>query len=287
MTDSEHIVLANCTVRHRWQGTPAGIQIIRDLEFKRAGEKPLRMDIWMPEAPAAPVPVILWICGGGWRGMHRRGVATVAAWLCAHGFALAGVDYRVSGEARFPACIEDLKAAVRWLRAHAGVHTLDPDRIGVWGDSAGGHLAELLGVTAGVKELQREGPHLDQSSAVAAVCAFYPPADLRTMAQTDFVQELIGWPLQDNFRAVWDLASPITHVRPGLPPHLLVHGTADEIVPFEQSTRYAAALRQAGVPCTLVELTGVKHDGAAVYGAEEVKTLVAAFFKRHLGKPRG
>lgn len=155
-----------------WLGVPEGVKHIRDIEFQKLPTRSLLLDIFMPEDPPAAVPVILWISGGGWRGMTKDGAEQVAAWICAKGFAVVGLQYRVSSEARFPAQIQDCKAALRWVRAEGGKYRLDGARVGVWGDSAGGHLAALLGVSAGVSELEEA---TGQSTAVSAVCAFNPP----------------------------------------------------------------------------------------------------------------
>ena len=269
------------TVETRHQGIPPGIQWMRDLVYKHVGARDLKLDIWLPEARPAPVPAIVWICGGGWRAMNRLGVYTVSGWLAGDGYAIVGVEYRCSGEAIFPACIDDLKAAVRYLRANAAVCGIDPDRIGVWGDSAGGHLAELLGVSSGCDALEREGGDRGQSSAVSPVCAFYPPADLAAMDELEIVRQVMGGSAAELPEA-YRLASPIHHVGPGSPPHLIAHGTDDEIVPFEQSTQYVAALEGAGVEVTMVELPGVRHDGHVLYGCLQLKEQVREFFRRHL-----
>ncbi len=268
-------------IRHRWHGVPAGVERLHDVPFKQVGERTLLLDLYRPEPIDRPVPIIMWISGGGWQGIDRRGAEKVAAWLCGHGFAMAGIEYRVESDAPFPAQIEDSKAAVRWVRAHGAEYGFDPARIGAWGDSAGGHLVELLGVGANVKELETEAPHLDQSSAVQAVCAFYPPSDMRPYGRGETHAGLFKG--SDEERERWmALASPIDHVHGGAPPHLLVHGDADQLVPIEHSQRFFEACRKHGVACTLAAMRGVGHDGRTLYGAEEVKQLVLSFFKRHL-----
>jgi acetyl esterase/lipase len=278
-----HWVIESACAPHRNQGVPPGIARIRDVEFRRIGDRPLRLEVWRPEDPEQVVPAILWICGGGWRNMDPRGAHTVSAWLAGEGYAIIGVEYRCSGEAVFPACIEDIQAGLDHVRAHAGQLGIDPERIGVWGDSAGGHLAALLGVTADWDQRDQAGPLQDVRPSVRAVCAFYPPVDLAAMAELDLVQELIGGSLQQRPEA-YRLASPICHVGPDSPPHLLAHGTADEIVPFDQSVRYAAALRQAGVEVSLVELPGIGHDGRTLHGCGQLKRIVSRFFARHLSR---
>lgn len=279
--DREPFVIESPTVRYTWQGVPAGVQIIRDQVFKTIGDRELILDVYMPELVDEPLPAIVWISGGGWKQMGRFGPQRISAWLAAHGYAIIGFEYRVSGEAIFPACIEDCKAAVRWVRANAAEHMLDPDRVGCWGDSAGGHLAALLANTPDVDELQREGPNLQYSTHVSAAVAIFPPCDLRNMVTArDSVVALMGGPIEQR-RDAYELASPAAHVRRDCPPHLLIHGTADEIVPYQQSVDYHARLLDAGVESTLVQVPGVGHDGR-VHGNEEAKAIIRAFFDRHL-----
>ena len=253
------------TIQTRWQGVPPGVKIVRDIEFKVAGQRRLLLDIYLPEAPKQPVPVVVWFCGGGWRGMSRFGPPVVSAWLAGHGFAVIGADYRVSGEAKFPAAVEDCCDVVRWVRRHGKKHGLDPKRVGTWGDSAGGHLAAIVGL----------------KMKVQAVAAFCPPTDLALMADKVFVPEFIGGTPAEKLRK-YAAASPVTHVRRGAPPHLIVHGTEDKTVPFEQATRYAALLDDVGADVTLVRFPGVGHDSATLYSALQMKRIVARFFSRYL-----
>ena len=276
------ITISKPTIHTRWQGIPAGIQVIRSIEFKRIGKRRLLLDIYMPEAPgkaepqavplrsgtpsrSAAVPVVVWFCGGGWRGMSRFGPPVVSAWLAGHGFAVIGADYRVSGEAKFPAAVDDCCDVVRWVRRHGKKHQLDPRRIGTWGDSAGGHLAALVGL----------------KTKVQAVAAYCPPTDLALMVDKVFVPEFIGGTPAEKPRA-YAAASPVTHVRRGAPSHLIAHGTEDKTVPFEQATRYAARLDAVGTEVTLVRFPGVGHDSATLYSALQMKRIVAQFFCRHL-----
>jgi acetyl esterase/lipase len=266
------------TVHHRWQGVPPGVEHLHDVPYKTVAGRTLRLELWKPEDPPDAVPTIVWLSGGAWRNINRHGPETVSAWLCELGFAVASVEYRVNSEAKFPAQIEDVKAAVRWVRAHGGEHGLAPHPVGAWGDSAGGHLAELLGSASDVKELETEGPDLDASSAVDAVCALFPPCDMRPLADR-FADLFPDPPEKDRWVP---LASPLDHVGPHAPPHLLVHGREDKLIAVDHSLRFQDALHAAGVECTLALLPGVGHDGRTLYGAEEVKSLVAAFFQRHL-----
>jgi len=145
------------------QITDAEIQ--RDLVYKRIDGRALGLDLYSPSKPAGPLPVIIWLHGGGWSRGRKEGHSP-AVTLVDDGYAVASVDYRLTGIAPFPAQIEVCKAAVRWLRANASKYNLDPDRIGVWGFSAGAHLAALLGTSGGVKELEGDGDNVSYSSRV-------------------------------------------------------------------------------------------------------------------------
>jgi acetyl esterase/lipase len=183
------------------------------------------------------------------------------------GVAVASVDYRLSGEATWPTQLHDAKAAVRWLRARAGELGIDPARIGAWGESAGGHLAALLGLTGDDAALEGEVGVTGPSSRVSAVAAWYAPTDLVRFADdagADAMDpatreaQLLGAPAP----TVPDLAaqaSPLTHVSPGAPPFLLLHGEADRFIPFVQSVRLHTALVEAGAEAEIVLYEDADH----------------------------
>jgi len=116
-----------------------------DLVYKQAAGQPLKLDLYLPAHARTPMPIVVWVTGGGWAHAGKGECERLAAWLTGYGFAVAGIEYRVSSQAPFPAQIQDCKAAIRWLRAHAAEYGLDRRNVGAWGDSAGGHLVELLG----------------------------------------------------------------------------------------------------------------------------------------------
>jgi acetyl esterase/lipase len=240
------------------------------------GYRPLQMDVWVPAA-ATRSPLVVWIHGGAWMGGDRRHLpetlrpdqlfeACVAA-----GLAVATIDYRHALEAPFPAQLHDAKAAVRYLRAHADVLGVDATRIGVAGESAGGHLAALLALTAHRGDLEGSQGVTGASSAVGVAVDWYGVADLSTMPRTtapphiaDKLPPEFATPPEDFLLRGADAAtradaSPITHVTPQAPPFLLVHGTADWLVPFAQSELLAAALREAGVTVQLETVDGAGH----------------------------
>src|SRR5262249_24089734 len=145
------------------------------------GHERQKLDLYLPDKADGPLPVVVWVHGGAWRQGSKNGCPGV--YLAARGFAVASVGCRLSHDAVFPAQIEDCKAAVRWLRANAKKYTLDPDHVGAWGASAGGHLVALLGTTGGMKDLEGKDGDLDQSSKVQCVVDWFGPTDLRDLPE--------------------------------------------------------------------------------------------------------
>lgn len=275
---------------------PPGVQLVQDVEFGAGGKRPLLMNILKPSRPTgAPMPVVVFIHGGAWRaGTHR---VFQTAFLAAGGYFTASIEYRPSSEALFPAQIEDCKCAIRFLRAHAEEYGIDPDRIGAWGSSAGGHLAALLGTTAGEPKLEGTGGWPEQPSRIQAVCDWFGPADLATLPDEDDPLsspqgQLLGDAPQD-VPELAKLASPISHISPDDPPFLIVHGENDFVVPMAQSELLHRALTEAGVESTLIRVTDAGHglnptsrDAQPQPTRAEVDQKVLEFFDRHL-RPTG
>ena len=282
--------------RRPQQWTPRhveGLILLNDVVFGKGGERDLKMNIAYPEKPAkTPMPVIVWVHGGGWRnGSYKGGIRKLLPYA-RRGYFCASIEYRLSGEAIFPAQIEDCKCAIRYVRAHAEKYSIDPDRIGVWGSSAGGHLVAMLGVSGDVKELEGTGGWPQSSSRVQAVCNWYGPSDLISMIdqpsrigrRTDRCPEakLIGGAILEN-KDKARAASPATYVTKDDPPFLIMHGTKDPVVPYPQSTILRDALKKVGVPVELVTLEGAGH-GDREFMALDIQTKVGAFFEKHLRK---
>jgi acetyl esterase/lipase len=266
---------------------PETIEVLRDVQYGTGGGRPLKLHILRPkEKPGTPMPVIVWIHGGGWRGGHRDSGLIRLAGFAERGYLGATIEYRLSGEATFPAQIEDCKCAIRFLRAKAKDYHLDPERIGVWGSSAGGHLVALLGTSGHVKELEGKGGWENFSSKVQAVCDFCGPTDfVKIVADSDRAKEAVnrllgGPPSEKKDLAV--LASPLTHVTRDLPRFLVVHGDQDRVVPMDQSELLCEALKKAGGRVKLHVAKGQGHG----LGGEELMTAVRSFFDRELKSKR-
>jgi acetyl esterase/lipase len=265
---------------------PEGVKILRDLPYIENGHERNRLDLYLPEKSKDRLPVIVWIHGGAWMGGNKDFCPAVP--YVAKGYAVASINYRLSQHAVFPAQIEDCKAAIRWLRANAAKYHLDPDHIGVWGASAGGHLVALLGTADGVKDWDTHGGNADQSSRVQCVVDWFGPTELSGMRDEGDkpgspVALLIGGPATENKKKARK-ASPLTYVDKDSAPFLIMHGDKDNIVPLKQSELLTDALKKAGVEVTLEVVKGNGHGGPG-FNAPERQKMIETFFDKHLRKP--
>lgn len=269
---------------------PSGVMAFRDLEYAQVGGKRLLLDLYVPEQADGPTPLIVWIHGGGWQSGNKDQWRPAAP-LIAQGYAVASLDYRLSGEAVFPAQIEDCKAAIRWLKANGKKYNLAIDRVAVWGSSAGGHLAALVGTSGDVKDLEGTvGGNLDQSSRVQAVVDYYGPTDLQAFVATPRYEghanasspesKLLGGAVKEVPDKA-KRANPITYVDAQDPPYFIVHGADDPVVPPNQSELLHAALKKAGAVSTLTILPGAGHGGPG-FAQPELATKVGEFLNKHL-----
>jgi acetyl esterase/lipase len=235
-------------------------QIIRDVEYGHGGGLPLYLDIYSPQKSVMkPMPAVVFIHGGGWQSgdKYPSQVQSIAQ----HGFFALSINYRLSGVATFPAAVEDCKCAVRWLRANATKYNVDPNRIGVWGGSAGGHLALMVACTDGTNRLEGNGGWETYSSRVQAVCSYYGPTDLAHMQDggdaTAPARFIGGSPLHKP--EAYKMASPVTYVTPDDPPLLMVHGESDRVVPYAQSVIMHEAYHKLGLKVELVKVLNAGH----------------------------
>ncbi|MGO4146446.1 alpha/beta hydrolase fold domain-containing protein [Paenarthrobacter sp. YAF11_1] len=270
-------------------GTPQEVSehslVHRELNYAIAvGFRRLSMDVWLPRKTGdGPVPLVVWIHGGAFQLGDRRELPptftpdSVFRLLNEAGIACATVDYRHALEAPFPAQLHDIKAAVRYLRQYADVFGIDAEMIGAWGESAGGHLAALLGLTGSRDDLEGGLGAQGQSSSVTAVVDFYGISSLTHVQRRQGVEEFLNGPLVAAVPegasldpgtmlvggtadpGLLDAASPLGYVTDEAPPFLLVHGDSDGLVPHSQSELLAGALERAGVHHDLVTVEGADH----------------------------
>ncbi len=258
------------------------VEVLRDLVYSHAGGKPRLADLYLPSLPHGRAPVIIWLHGGGFRFGDRNLAPDLSQFLAARGFAMVSFDYRLSEEAIFPAAVEDTKTVVRWVRSIATEHGFDAERIGLWGSSAGAHLAACAALS---EEQQFAGDeHSNFSSKVQAVLDGYGPIDfgridedrlppdakpvdvesvsvpdlLPAGHQDSFESRFLGAPVGSSGEAV-ALANPANYVHRGAPPFLILHGLYDHLMPWQQSQILFNALQDAGNDATLLVLQRMGH----------------------------
>lgn len=265
-------------------------RVDRDVTYCTADGVALKMDIYYPTNAQGSVPAAMYVHGGGWTsGDKRSGAGAVdIPELTARGYLVVAINYRLAPRYKFPAQIEDVKCAVRFLRANAERYGINPDKIGAWGGSAGGHLVSLLGVTDASAGFEGSGGYPEQSSRVQAVVDMFGPTDLTALFSRGGLQTLqqvfgITDPTSDIVRR----ASPVTWVSSDDPPFLILHGERDDVVPVSQSQIFYERLVAAGVPATLVIVRNAGHGFTPVGGSirptrEELTRMMADFFDRHL-----
>ncbi len=264
-----------------------------NLIYVNTGTHQLCLDLFLPDEQG-PFPLIIWIHGGAFRAGSKENPR--AKRMVQRGYALASINYRLSQAATFPAQIHDCKAAVRWLRAHAGAYDLDAKRFGVWGGSAGGYLAAMLGVTYNIVELEGGLGNDDVSSRVQAVCDWFGPSDFLRMNDVPGVMDhnapdspesqLIGATIQEHPELVAK-ANPITYIEQqdvcDIPPFLIMHGGDDLTVIPNQSELLHDALVKAGADITLVILGGLGHGFPGDHNRwDEIWSYVDTFFDKYL-----
>jgi acetyl esterase/lipase len=261
---------------------------LKDIPYVKNGTERQRLDLFLPaNATASSRPLVVWVHGGGWQAGSKADCP--ARWLVTRGYAVASIGYRLSQTAKFPAQIEDCKAAIRWLRAHAKEYGIDASHVGAWGASAGGHLVSLLGTTGG-KGAFDEGENLDQSSAVNCVVDWFGPTDFLHYGDPAWTQldtpesavsQLIGGTVSSHQEQA-KLASPVTYVDAKSAPFLIMQGDKDGLVPLQQSELLNTALSKAGVPSTLKVIGGAGHGGKQFFSIDNI-AAIATFFDRYLG----
>jgi pectinesterase len=264
------------------QNCVSKIGIRRDLEYGRGGGESLRLDACVPDGPG-PFPAVILVHGGGWSsGDKTSGVDPLFAPFSRNGVAWFSINYRLAPQHRYPAAVEDIETAIRWVKSHAVEFKVDPARLGLLGESAGGHLVTMVVVRA------------KDDTRVAAAIPFYAPVDLESDTERRgglslSLRALFGrsYEVDDAAAQLLREASPLNYVGAGLPPFLLVHGTADMSVPYSQSVRLQAKLRAAGVSCDLITIDDGVH-GMARWEATDptYKDKVTDWIVEKLSRPR-
>ena len=278
---------------------PDDVELIKDIAYSQDGNVKHKLDILRLKAPSKePMPVIVWIHGGGFRGGSKTSGYSRLLRFFQRGYLGVSIDYRFSTEAIFPAQLEDCKCAIRFLRAKAKDYNLDPDHIGVWGGSAGGNLVAMLGTTGGVKEFEGKGGWEDQSSRVQAVVDYFGMTDFMAIEELvkkgtatarfmlhdgkDSASGLLGgkfWENPDLARK----ASPTTYASKDDPPFYIFHGDLDPLTNYSQGELLNERLRKAGVDSHFYLVKGGKHGWPP---RADVDDKVDAFFDKHLKKAK-
>jgi acetyl esterase/lipase len=266
---------------------PDGVAFEPDIVYTKPGGEAVQLDLARPKSGDGPFPAVICIHGGGFRAGDRYGYDPLCLRLAEKGYVAVTIEYRLAPKHPFPAAIHDVKAAVRWVRANAKKYHINPDRIGVMGGSAGGHLAQFLGVTGGVKEFEGDGGNADQSSAVTCVVNFFGPSDFtksygKSVDAAEVLPLWLGGNLDKEHRK-HILASPLYWVTPHAAPTLCIHGTKDNYVAHEQSVWLIDKLKAADVEAELLTLEGAGH-GFKDKDAETADKAMFAFFEKHLKK---
>lgn len=262
------------------------IIVENDIEYSNPDNQHLLLNMARPKG-SGPYPAVVCIHGGGFRAGTRQVYDGIIKKLAENGFVGVTVTYRLAPKYQFPAAVNDVKAAVRWIRANAAKYHIDPERIGATGGSAGGHLAQFLGVTSDQKEFEGDGGNLDQSSRVACVVNFYGPSDFtRSYGKSVDVTEVLPLFLGGNLEQARErhiVASPLYWVTPNAAPTLCIHGTKDDYVAFEQAGWIVDRLKAAGVEAKLLPMEGAGH-GFHGETAAKADAAMLDFFESHLKK---
>jgi len=263
---------------------PDNVKEILDIEYGTGGERKLQLDMYLPKGRKKATPAIIFIHGGAWKSGKRSDMKFYCVKFAEKGYVTATVTYRLTGQASFPAAVHDVKCAIRWLRANAAKYHVDPERIVVSGNSAGGHLSMMIGYSDN-QSLEGSGGNNDVSSRVCAVVNFYGPTDLTTdfAKKQGVVKEFIGGKTFDEAPDAYKLASPIFHLTEDDPPTLIFHGTIDNTVPIAQADKLADKLKELRIDYVYEKYDGWPHvmdlaeavNRRCVYQMEQ-------FFKKHI-----
>src|ERR1043165_992913 len=276
------LLLALVAASPAFTGGDVKIKTEKNIVYGKGDDVDLQLDLAMPSTGDGPFPTVICVHGGGWQQGNRTQLAKLTEALAKENFVAATISYRFAPKYKFPAQIEDCKAAVRFLRANAAKYKIDPDRIGAVGFSAGGHLVCLLGAADEKAGLEGKGGNPKQSSRVQAVVSFFGPTDLTCKDWDATVEKIFLIPFlggkYDAKKELYHQCSPITYCNKNCPPFLFFHGTKDPLVGIDHSEKMVKALKNVDVPAELVTMTGEGHGWG---GEKAAKTQARAieFFK--------
>lgn len=266
---------------------PDTVTFEKGIEYTNPDNQHLQLNMARPKAGDGPFPTVMFVHGGGFRAGNREGYNAQIIRMAEKGYVAVTVSYRLAPKYPFPAAIHDTKAAVRWLRANAKKYHIDPDNIGVTGGSAGGTLAQMLGVTTGVKEFEGDGGNPEQSSAVKCVVNVYGANDFtKSYGKSVDAHEVLPLYLGGNLekaRPAHIRSSPLYWVTPAAVPTLCIHGTEDKYVHVEQAEMLVEKLKAASVDVELIKLEGAGH-GFKGKDAETAEKAMIAYFDKQLKK---
>ena len=269
---------------------PAGVVFEKNIEYSNPDDQHLQLNVARPKDGVGPFPAVICIHGGGFRAGTRESYNGLCLQLAERGYVAVTVSYRLAPKYQFPAAVHDVKAAVRWMRANAERYQMDPDRIGTTGGSAGGHLAQFLGVTSGVQQFEGDGGNAEYSSHVKCVVNFYGPSDFTksydaSVDAKDVLPLFLGGNLeQERHRHIE--SSPLYWVTPEAAPTLFVHGTKDAYVAHEQAEWIVERMKAADVEATLMTIEDGDHGfrTSSPEVKEKIEKARFEFFEKHLKK---
>lgn len=267
---------------------PAGVLFEKNIEYSNPDDQHLQLNMARPKEGTGPFPAVICIHGGGFRAGTRESFNGLCLQLAERGYVAVTVSYRLAPKYQFPAAVYDVKAAVRWMRANAEKYQIDPDRIGTTGGSAGGHLAQFLGVTSGVKKFEGDGGNAEYSSSVKCVVNFYGPSDFTksydaSVDAKDVLPLFLGGNLQQERHRHIE-SSPLYWVTPEAAPTLFVHGTKDAYVAHEQAEWIVERMKAADVEATLMTIEDGDHGfrTSSPEVKEKIENARFEFFEKHL-----
>ena len=257
------------------------VKITQNISFS---EIPLNADLFQPPEGEENGAAIVIVHGGGWREGDKTQLGGYGLLLAREGFVCLCTSYRLSQEERWPAQIQDVKAAIRWIRGNSDRLSIDPERIGISGNSAGGHLSLMAGLKEVIDDFEGEDGYNDVSSEIKAVCSIYPPAQIRKYENSDVTVDAYKALMGDEAQQEdYDLASPLLQIQEDFPPTMLIHGSTDSVVSLSDSTDLYDKLTNLGVPTELHIFSEEEHafDSQSGYG-RLVAELQNLFFKKYL-----